>query len=148
MPTEAWVLMSNDRVWDMGGWGGAAMYSQVPSSELLPGTGEEEGEEPWICGGPADIRPLQASSKLGGAKQALCCRLARFRSSLASPCCKRRTPAWGTGSLPASARGLARAPNADLGITSGARQGVKGDPRGPFTSASSASPARQPWGVF
>lgn len=41
-----------------------------------------------------------------------------------------------TGGWLGLAGGLSRGPNADLGITSGARQGMKGDPRGPFTSAS------------
>jgi hypothetical protein len=109
------------------------MYSQVPSFQTpqggvvgLGGRGKNHGSGPTP-------RSLQAT-KLGNKKElSLLLVFGRFRPQARLPC-KRRTHSsnWGL----AGRLGLSRRPNANLGITSGARQGMKGDPRGPFTSAS------------
>lgn len=109
------------------------MYSQVPKFQS-PGEGGEGVGARSKNHGSGPTLWLQAT-KLGNETTCRCRSFSvAFACSLALAC-KRRTHSfdWGLAGL---AGGLSRGPNADLGITSGARQGMKGDPRGPFTSAS------------
>lgn len=109
------------------------MYSQVPNFPSPSEGGEGVGVRKKNHGsGPTLL--LQAT-KLGNETTCRCCFVfGRSRLLLALPASAARTAS--TGALAGLAGGLSRSPNADLGITSGARQGMKGDPRGPFTSAS------------
>lgn len=133
--------------------GSRRMYSQVPSFERTPqGTGEEDGwrgegegrkkeEEPWIW---FQQVPLQAT-ELGTNDVVVVAVAAAGSFSFLACFAVLQAPHAAPGGWLAGLAGCPRRcvrgfgpaqPRADLGITSGARQGVKGDPRGPFTSAS------------
>lgn len=127
------------------------VLSGTPASSLqLPGArfggrGGEGGEggkkrrEPWVWSARR-----AASSRFGNERKRARAVLLVFVPPPRLPClcCKRSLGAGWTPAYFCSGEweGVSRDPNADSGITSGGRQGVKGDPRGPFTSASCASP--------
>lgn len=142
-------LMTGHGTW---GWGKRAdrqapgnVLAGTPASSLQTPRGRVwrvrrgRRREPWVWSARH-----AASSRVGNEKDRARAVLLVFVPPPRLPCLA-ASARWGLAGRPrifvqGSGRGVSRAPNTDSGITSGARQGVKGDPRGPFTSASCASP--------